>query len=531
MIGSSSPPATEPRPAIGQLGNAVWPAFALLVLAGVGLRAWIVAGPLGEVEADESVIGLMALHALQGEYPAFYWGQPYLGSMEAYLVAAAFAVFGPSNLLLKLVPGLVYLGFLILAFLTARRSFGDRPALLTAAYLALPPSFLAFWSVKARGGYVELLALGQALLFIAPWVATGRPRLAVKLGLAGFLTGLLLWTHVLGLVYAAPIGCYLLLRLHRALLGPASLATLVGLLLGIAPFLAYNLEHDWETFHALAGSGMTPAVVRANLARLAQVGVPIILGFGQATSSPLLFASDWPHRPGSLPWLPPLLLSLLAVALLPAARHVRIELRQEVAGRGTALMTLGVLILTPLVAGLGRFGELVGEPRYALPLYAAVPLFALALAGLVGRHRVAGVAAVLMILVVNVQSLVTADPRLNLPTTASGSTAANRWELLAHLESRGIAAIYTDYWLAYPLMFESDERVLAAVSSGGYDRFAPYPHLVAMSDSPAFVFIRGSVEQAEFDSKLTAFAGSAQRASVSIYDVYSDARPLDRLRP
>src|SRR5690242_13976415 len=110
-----------------------------LLLAGLVLRIWILASPLGEVEADESVVGLMALHVEAGERPVFYWGQPYLGGLEPYLVAGAFALAGPSNLALKAVPGLVYLLFLLLLFSRARRDYGQPTALLCALYLAIPP--------------------------------------------------------------------------------------------------------------------------------------------------------------------------------------------------------------------------------------------------------------------------------------------------------------------------------------------------------------------------------------------------------
>jgi hypothetical protein len=104
---------------IGKAGErgraaATWAALGAILLAGLALRGWILAGPLGEVEADESVVGLMALHIQQGEQVAFYWGQPYVGSLEAYLAAAAFALLGPSNAVLKAVPGFVFLVFMSL---------------------------------------------------------------------------------------------------------------------------------------------------------------------------------------------------------------------------------------------------------------------------------------------------------------------------------------------------------------------------------------------------------------------------------
>ena len=60
-------------------------------------------GPYAEIDADEAVVGLMALQ-IPGELPAFYWEQHYLGTIEAFTAAAVFAVAGPSAAALKLVP-------------------------------------------------------------------------------------------------------------------------------------------------------------------------------------------------------------------------------------------------------------------------------------------------------------------------------------------------------------------------------------------------------------------------------------------
>ena len=52
-------------------------------------------------DSDEAVEGLMARHVLEGEHPAFLWGQRYKGVPEVYLAAAVFAVAGPSVIALK----------------------------------------------------------------------------------------------------------------------------------------------------------------------------------------------------------------------------------------------------------------------------------------------------------------------------------------------------------------------------------------------------------------------------------------------
>src|SRR5437763_15115923 len=99
--------------------------LAALLLVGLAFRLAIIASPLGEIDGDEAVVGLMARHiAFAGERPVFYWGQPYLGSLEAFTAAPLFRLFNSSTELLKLVPTAYSLGFLALSMDLARRMFG-----------------------------------------------------------------------------------------------------------------------------------------------------------------------------------------------------------------------------------------------------------------------------------------------------------------------------------------------------------------------------------------------------------------------
>src|SRR5216110_1577490 len=118
--------------------------LAASLAVGLLVRLAVIASPLGEIDADEAVVGLMARHiAFLGERPVFYWGQPYLGSLEAFSAAPLFTLFDSSTIALKLVPTIYSLGFLLVTSLLARRLFGTAPALATAAYLAIPPSMWA----------------------------------------------------------------------------------------------------------------------------------------------------------------------------------------------------------------------------------------------------------------------------------------------------------------------------------------------------------------------------------------------------
>ena len=53
--------------------------------------------------SDEAVVALMARHILQGERPIFFYGQAYMGSADAYLVATGFWVFGEQVWVIRLI--------------------------------------------------------------------------------------------------------------------------------------------------------------------------------------------------------------------------------------------------------------------------------------------------------------------------------------------------------------------------------------------------------------------------------------------
>ena len=512
----------------------------LILLAAGALRLMLLLGPFGEIDADEAVVGLMALQ-IPGELPPFFWEQHYLGSTEAFVAAGLFAVFGPSAAALKLAPALSSVAFIWLTYLTARRAFGFGPALLTAAYLALPPSFLAAWSVKARGGYAELLAFGALLLLACQHVADDEARSRRWAALAGLAGGLALWTHPLGVVYLAAGGAYVLLarrtppaagRATRRGSGASAALIAAGtFLVGFAPALAYNATHGFPSLRFAAEGGTEPGAVVLNLWGLVRYGLPVLVGLAEATPTRELLDRDWPYRPGSW-WLVTAGLPIVGLAIVWWARRSVVDLVRAggtVASRQAALFVL-VLVAVVAAAAVTRFANLLAEPRYALPIYSAVPLFAAAAWSLRKRSRALFAAVVAGVLILNAASLLTSNYRLSLPVSAGESTAANRAVLIEYLLERGIDRIYTDYWLAYPIAFESGERIVPGVRSGGFSRRPSYSHLAWTAEGPAFVFAAGTLGDEQFRRDLASVGGTADVDEVSVYRVYTQVRPLDQMR-
>ncbi len=539
--------------------RAFWLALAVLVAVGLGVRLMILASPLGELDADEAVVGLMARHiAFLGERPVFYYNQQYLGSLEAFTAAPLFLLFNSSTLLLKLVPTAYSLGFLVAMALLARRLFGDGPALITAAYLALPPVMWAVWSTKSRGGYAEVLFLGSLFLLLTLRVAD-RPRWSRWL-LWGLVGGLAFWTHLIAIVYLLPVAVYLGVLALRGQLkwswSGVALATL-AFAAGMGPMLAYNVANGFPTIASLLQPPDLPFDPRGQFFRFFRVGLPVLAGLAQPTTSTDMFDRDWLLRPaGNLAIAALFLLALAAMIAIHLPSVLRLfginrgweslvlspqssvlSPRSSLATRdprpvtcdpfrpqsspAPSLLVLVALVVPPVVA-FTRFGFFVSEPRYALPLYSVVPLVAYALWRLPRWWRGA---AILGLLALNVWSIISSNPAMWRPEEALPSTASTRAELVRWLLERDRHQAYTDYWVAYPIMFETRETVLAYAASGGFNRYIPAADNVRRTPDAAWVFIPGQTPERDFATRLILQGATAVEHDVSVYHVYTNIDP------
>ncbi|MGI5835720.1 MAG: hypothetical protein ACOX87_04400 [Chloroflexota bacterium] len=507
-------------------------ALGILLSLALGLRLFLLSGPQTELEADEAIVGLMARHILQGERPIFYWMQPYMGSLEAYLVAGVFALAGSSTFALKSVPLAFALLFVALVFVTGFRIGGLKVAIASGLYIAVPPAFLALWSLKARGGYIEILVIGQLMILIALEMAKAQ-RANLGLGVSlGLLAGLGLWINPLIAVYIIPIALYLALSMRKSLAGRWLLAAAIAAAIGAFPLIAYNLANGLATAESmLGGVEWSLRGILQSTTHFFSYCLPILAGLSQASSSPTLFWPAFHSSPGASPILLPLFVLLFfAILIQPIQRLLSCLAGRGCFDDGRGLLAL-LVIVVPTAFVISKFRELVTEPRYLLPLYSAVPLLVMRFSWSRSPWRYLSRLIAVAIVAINLYSITALDPKLNLPDTAVGSTQSNRSELVEFLLSRGVNHIYTDYWLAYPLAFESEEQIIPSVISGGFNRYIPYAHLVSVAPNPAFVFITDSSEERSFLTKLMERQVEAESHRVAIYSVYWQVTPLENIRP
>jgi len=280
-----------------------WPPLVAL-LSAIILKGALLYANVVPFNADEAVVGLMARHILQGERPIFFYGQAYLGSLDAWLIAGAFALLGQSVLAIRLVQAALYLGTIFTTYLLGLRIYSSRWIAGTAAILlAIPTVLVTLYTTATLGGYGEVLLLGNILFLLAlrlgerreqgtrtkeqgqrakaqgprpkvhpsreafilhPFSSVLRPPSSVLMALLGFLSGLGFWGFALIVVYLLPILIYLLfieltsgqarrrVLIHWLLFG-------LGFSLGAAPWLWFTLTNGLTTLTELSGSAISGA--------------------------------------------------------------------------------------------------------------------------------------------------------------------------------------------------------------------------------------------------------------------------------
>jgi hypothetical protein len=189
--------------------------FAAALLA----RAPFIARGETLLHSDEAIVGIMAQDIAEGRrWPIYFYGQRYMGALEAYVIAALLPVFDDPITALRLGPTLFFATLAAVQFLMLTRWFGRAGGLAGAAALIAAAPMFVQWSVSARGGYIEILLWGTLLLWAySEWftdtgrmAAQGRGH-ATRRFFFGALIGSGVWINPTIVVFLAPIVAHALL--------------------------------------------------------------------------------------------------------------------------------------------------------------------------------------------------------------------------------------------------------------------------------------------------------------------------------
>lgn len=469
--------------------------LALITLVAMAWKVLIVANGRVPFNSDEAIVGLMARHILQGNWPVFFYGQSYMGSLDAILVAAGFLVLGESVWVIRLVQSLLYAGLLLTTFWLGSVGFQSvKVGLISALFLAIPTVNMTLYTTASLGGYGEALLIGNLLLILAI-KHSQRPRARTAF-LWGILAGVGLWANGLTLVFSLPSLIYLLAQTVNFVDSSKIIRRIAwivaGGLIGATPWWIYAVQQGpGSLFLELLGSAVSveqaPWIARTgmHLVNLVLLGLPVTFGL---------------RPPWSVEWLAlpliPLVLVAWSLVLLHLYRSIKFGTERSAVYRllsGVGLTLCAGFLFTAF--GVDPSG------RYFLPLATPLALIAADFTANMHYHRWlrSGVLGSILVfqLVGNIQCALRYPPGFT--TQFYAPTIIDHQyddELIAFLSEQGETRGYTHYWVSYPLAFLSGERLIFTPRLSYHldlrytardDRYAPYRALVDASERVAYI--------------------------------------------
>jgi hypothetical protein len=460
-----------------------------IVAAGVVLRIWILALPIGRADADEAANGLMARHALHGELHAFFLGQRYGGSHESLIAAVLFAIVGSSVVALKLVPIALHGLAAWLAWRIGKRTVGDDAGRVGALAFWIFPAVYVWWSTKNGLFYGATLVLGLLSVLLALRLVE-RASYGETFAL-GLVIGAGIWASPQFLFFVIPVALWLAWKRGRALiehwrrLGQFVGCFGVGLVIGAAPFLGWNLQHHWKSLEYPRGGTSHLDDLRGFL----KTAFPVALGLRHP------YSFQW-----TIPWVGrAAYLVVLALLLWTVVRKA-----------GAAMPVSLVVVLYPfLFARTPHILFTTFEPRYVYYLMPAV----LVLAG-VWLQRAPVIALVILLVMSTIGIATLNNWARHHPTHYDIDSIAPRdvRPMISALERRRIKFVFAPYRYAYKLAFESREHVIATPLEGIVVRDRRLDRRVRRSTAPAYVFLANG----DGDQRMRAFLQVQRRRSTRV---------------
>jgi hypothetical protein len=500
----------------------------LALCISIGGKAALLAAQAVPFNADEAVVALMARHILAGERPLFFYGQAYMGSLDAALVAAGFALLGQQVWVVRAVQVLLFAGTLILWHRFCRTAF-DPPAVADAAVLllAVPPVFLTLYTTSTLGGYGEALFFGSLCMLLAAQIVRGKSNVGRWLGL-GLSAGIGFWSFPLSLLLTAPA------VLTALVFGPESkkrpwvrsgLAA-AGAFAGALPWIIGWIRMGAAAVQELGGSAIAgtlaggPAEVLAiRLLNLLLFGTSVLFGV----------RPSWELR-----WLLPALIPVILIIQLATAAYAAASLQRRDAARPARWMLAGS---AAALAALYLFTPFGNDPsgRYFLPL--CLPLAAFAAEFILwSAARVGRIAYLLLPALMAYHAAATLDCAGRIPpgiTTQFDPVAQLDQrripEVIDFLHSHGETLGYTNYWVSFPLAFLSGEDLIFTARlpyhedlryTARDDRYPPYDLLVESGNHTAYITARNKALDSLLESAFARLGVEYQTEQIGDFRIY-----------
>ena len=510
---------------------------------------------------DEAIMNLMAFHIMgKGEHPIFYYGQQYLGPLEAYLGALLFHVFGVSVLSMRLGALLCYSGFLVCMYFITSRIYSRSLALITVGLLGLGSLWVFEFQLETNG-YTTLPCLCALLFLLSYQLASGKGswywRSLLYL-LWGLVAGLAIWAHLIVIPYVLVSGLLLVVE-WRSLVKYGLWFLLIGLMLGAFPLLYYNLHaapgaDSLSIFQSMSQLGaLNHYPLKSYIYASIIITLPATLGLGpncyirHLPIVPLVY----PHTQSCLiaqtvygfGYIVLLILAgiMACVALVITVRH---RMRQKYIQHWARLMLVigaGLTLLGFAHTSTSVFTGVLGV-RYLICMLVSLPAVLWPLwKGLDDVRKLfpqkwEWTTLILRLGVVSILFFISIDGTVHTFEQIPAAQADQQQfvQLAGGLESLHVRRFYAEYWTCNRLIFQTQEQLVCADTWGnlthGFDRYLPYRTMVDAYPNPAFVYVKGSGRIPELEAALNATHTPYRRFEIAGYMIFLPAHRIPGIK-
>ena len=511
----------------------------VLILISILIKIILLADQVFPFNADEAIIALMARHINQGELPTFFYGQVYMGSLDAFLVAFVFRVFGESIWGIRFVQIVLSTFVIFTSVYLSYTIFKSQIAgLVTGLLLSVPTVNYLLYTTVSLGGYVEALLIGNLLMIIglillndfglADKKIYNRKTLFLSL-LFGFLSGLGLWANALTLIYSVPLCVLLVLKLiktqHAKELVSWVLLIFIFGLIGAFPWVLYGIKHGMMgLLSEITGS----AVSVENGSYLAVIGQHIInyVLFG-------LTALFGLRPPWSTQWLsPPLAPFALTFWIISIAFFIRGK-KRKIIENDPYYVILSIFLTFTLCFIFSSFGV---DPsgRYFLPMFVLLTIIGGGFIAHAPLQKTLKIGFVLLVVFFNligtIQCALQNPPGITTQFyEPSAIDQSKLTELADFLIENNELSGYTNYWVSYPLAFISQEKLIYVPRlpyhldlsyTSRDDRYEPYTTIVQSSEKVAYITTKNPYLDQILTKKLQENGISWKEQVIGDYHVY-----------
>jgi 4-amino-4-deoxy-L-arabinose transferase-like glycosyltransferase len=511
-------PAEEAQPSWSRRDLLLVP----ILIAAAGVQALSLV--LGRIpwNSDQGIVALMGRHIARGvSNPIFCYGSYYGGTLEPHLTALVFSVFGANRVTYRLSLMLFLTVLLGVVYSIGRRFFGRSEGMCAAGYLALPPFFLLLKGLTSDGAYDSLAILGAGIIFAAlrldEALETGAPARRL-FALLGIVAGLAWWVLPLSAYFFIAVALWFLIVRPAIFLKFRHYPMFtLSFLLGSLPWWIANLKNGWLSLKMHELTTVPVSDLPVQFLRFFSKAVPVLFGARSSyNATETVF--------GAIVALTIFVVPLVLTVVWIARTGIQTEegIRSKEVRESRVLLLLLILIFSMHVFTSLNERTYLADPRFLFPIYVPFSLILGFWIVRIARTKRWPLALAAGLAVVGFHTVMFAktEDQEHWPTTGSVLP------LVRALEERGLHDVYTGYWTAYRLAFESEERIRPGIFGvEALDRYPAYTRAVDLSTTPAIVLYDVHDESTRLRDYLARMHSRARSVQVGPHRIFWGFEP------